>query len=44
MQLHYFKISARIPKRGGFWQALTDGEEDFDNKDLYNTVIREIKE
>lgn len=34
----------RNKKRGGFWQPITGGEEDFDKKDLINTVVREVKE
>lgn len=34
----------RNEKRGGFWQPITGGEEDFDRGDLIKTAIREIKE
>lgn len=40
----FYILAKRIPERGGFWQGLTGGEEDFDNGNLRKTVIREIKE
>lgn len=40
----FYVLAKRIPERGGFWQAFTGGEEDFDNGDLCQTAIREIKE
>ncbi|MEK7499944.1 MAG: NUDIX domain-containing protein, partial [Patescibacteria group bacterium] len=39
----FYILVKRNEKRGGFWQPLTGGEEDFDN-DIYQTVIREINE
>jgi|SRR3989344_4773283 len=41
---NFYILAKRIPERGGFWQPFTGGEEDFDNGDLYKTVIRELKE
>ena len=41
---NFYMLAKRIPERGGFWQAFTGGEEYFDNGDLLNTIIREIKE
>jgi 8-oxo-dGTP pyrophosphatase MutT (NUDIX family) len=40
----FYILVQRSKKRGGFWQGITGGEEDFDNNDLNKTVIREIKE
>ncbi len=40
----FFILVKRHPSRGGFWQSLTGGEEDYDNNNLYTTVIRETKE
>lgn len=40
----FYILVKRNEKRGGFWQAITGGEEDFDGNDLKKTVIREIKE
>lgn len=40
----FYILAKRIPERGGFWQSFTGGEEDFDNRNLRKTVIREIKE
>lgn len=41
---NFYILAKRIPERGGFWQAFTGGEEDFDQGDLRKTVIRELKE
>jgi len=41
---NFYILAKRIPERGGFWQAFTGGEEDFDNGDLRKTVMRELKE
>jgi len=40
----FYILVKRNKKRGGFWQPVTGGEEDFDRGDLTKTVIREIKE
>ncbi len=40
----FYILVKRNEKRGGFWQPITGGEEDFDKGDLKKTVIREIKE
>ena len=40
----FYILVKRNEKRGGFWQPITGGEEDFDKGDLIKTVIREIKE
>lgn len=40
----FYILVKRNEKRGGFWQPVTGGEEDFDNGDLIKTAIREIKE
>ena len=40
----FYILVKRNKKRGGFWQPITGGEEDFDKGDLIKTVIREIKE
>lgn len=41
---YFYLLAKRNGKRGGFWQAITGGEENFDSGDLFRTVIREIKE
>lgn len=41
---NFYILVKRIDERGGFWQPLTGGEEDFDGGNLHNTVIRETKE
>lgn len=40
----FYILLKRNKKRGGFWQPITGGEEDFDRGDLTKTVIREVKE
>ena len=40
----FYILAKRSGDRGGFWQPFTGGEEDFDNGDLFSTVIRELKE
>jgi len=40
----FYILAKRNKKRGGFWQPITGGEEDFDGNNLTNAVIREIKE
>lgn len=40
----FYILVKRNKKRGGFWQSITGGEEDFDKNDLIKTVIREVKE
>lgn len=41
---YFYILAKRNEKRGGFWQPLTGGEEDFDNGNLLKSVIRETKE
>jgi len=41
---NFYILVKRNEKRGGFWQPLTGGEENFDKGDLFRTVIREVKE
>ena len=40
----FYILIKRNEERGGFWQPITGGEEDFDQNDLTKTVIRETKE
>lgn len=40
----FFILVKRNEKRGGFWQPVTGGEEDFDKRDLLRTVVREVRE
>lgn len=40
----FYILVKRNEKRGGFWQPVTGGEEDIDKGDLFQTVIREVKE
>jgi len=40
----FFILVKRNEKRGGFWQPVTGGEEDFDKGDSLRTVIREVRE
>ena len=40
----FYILVKRNKKRGGFWQPLTGGEEDYDKGNLLKTVIRELKE
>jgi 8-oxo-dGTP pyrophosphatase MutT (NUDIX family) len=42
--INKYLLVKRTQKRGGFWQAVSGGEEDFDNGDLLNTAVRETKE
>lgn len=40
----FYILVKRNKKRGGFWQPISGGEEDFDKGDFKKTVRREIKE
>jgi 8-oxo-dGTP pyrophosphatase MutT (NUDIX family) len=40
----FYVLLKRNKERGGFWQAITGGEEDFDKENLTKTAIRELKE
>jgi 8-oxo-dGTP pyrophosphatase MutT (NUDIX family) len=40
----FYILVKRNERRGGFWQPLSGGVEDFDGNNLINTVIREVKE
>lgn len=41
---YFYILVKRNKDRGGFWQPLTGGEEDFDKGDLLETVVRETRE
>ena len=41
---NFFTLVKRSEKRGGFWQPVTGGEEDFDEGNILKTVAREVKE
>lgn len=41
---NFYILVKRNEKRGGFWQPISGGEEDFDKGDLIKTASREIKE
>ena len=40
----FFVLLKRSNERGGFWQPVTGGEEDFDDGDLRKSAMREIQE
>lgn len=40
----FYILVKRNERRGGFWQPLSGGVEDFDGNNLINSVIREVKE
>jgi len=41
---NFYILLKRNKNRGGFWQPITGGEENFDNGDLLKTAIRETRE